>query len=91
MSESKATAALKAKVDALNAQVAALNARLSVAGQVYRDQKARIVELESVLAKRGVKAVNIAAQPEVTYYVTADGTRWEKTRVGNKASARPVH
>lgn len=84
MSESKA-------VLELEETIAALKARLSVASQVYRDQRTRIVELEAALNKRGVKAVHIGAQPEVTYYVTADGTRWEKTRVGNKASARPVH
>lgn len=55
MSESKA-------VLELEETIAALKARLSVASQVYRDQRTRIVELEAALNKRGVKAVHIGPQ-----------------------------
>ena len=73
---------------ASDARIAALEARLSVAAQVYRDQRATIRELEAKLATRGVIAhSDYVPTPIVTRFVKADGSVWEKTRVGNRASS----
>lgn len=75
-------------------RIAALEARLSVAKDVYMDQKARIAELEAALNTRGVKAAPAAPSakpaPVVTQYTDHCGRVWEKTRVGNRATARLV-
>ena len=81
---------------AAEAKIAALEARLVIARDVYREQKARIAELEAALNTRGAKTVAIkpqpkaAPQPVVTYFVRRDGTRCEKVRVGNRAVTREM-
>lgn len=65
----------------------ALEARLAVATEVYRNQRARIAELEALLNTRGVIATQHVIAPIVTRFVKADGSVWEKTRVGNRASS----
>ena len=82
MTKSKALIAAEAKI-------AALEARIAVAKTVYMDQKARIAELEAALNTRGVKAAPAPA-PVVTTYTDRCGRAWEKTRVGNRATARLV-
>ena len=81
MSKSKALIAAEAKI-------AALEARIAVATEVYRNQKARIAELEAALNTRGVKPTRAA--PTVTHYTDRAGRVWEKTRVGNQATSRLV-
>mgnify|MGYP000626772375 CR=1 FL=1 len=52
---------------------------------------ARIAELEAALNTRGVKpAVPAAPAPVVSRYTDRCGRVWEKTRVGNRATARLV-
>ena len=67
---------------------AALEARLVKATEVYREQRARIAELEAALAAKS--AAHHKAVPVVTRYTDAAGLVWEKTRIGNKATARLV-
>lgn len=81
MAKSKALIAAEAKI-------AALEARISVAAEVYRNQRARIAELEAALNTRGVKPT--CAAPTVTRYTDRAGRVWEKTRVGNQATSRLV-
>lgn len=81
MSKSEALIAAEAKI-------AALEARIAVATEVYRNQKARIAELEAALNTRGVKPT--CAAPTVTRYTDRTGRVWEKTRVGNQATSRLV-
>lgn len=69
-------------------QIAALEARLAIATEVFRNQRNTIRELEAKLATRGVIAA--AVVPVVTQYRDARGCLWEKTRVGNRATSRPV-
>ena len=87
MSKSKALIAAEAKV-------AALEARIAVAKTVYMSQKARIAELEAALNTRGVKAAPAAPSaepaPVISYYTDHYGRVWEKTRVGNRATSRPI-
>lgn len=73
---------------AANLKIAALEARLTLATQTWRDQRSRIVELEAQLNTRGVIAHNIA--PVITHFTKADGSVWEKTRIGNRASSHQV-
>ena len=81
----------QSQIDELLMKVAALEARLTIAGDVYRAQRARIGELEAAINTRGVKpAVSIAPQPVVTYFVRRDGVRCEKVRVGNRAVTREM-
>lgn len=80
MAKSKALIAAEAKI-------AALEARIAVAKTVYLNQKAHIAELEAALNTRGVKA---APAPVVTTYTDRCGHVWEKTRVGNRATAHLV-
>lgn len=82
MAKSKALIAAEAKI-------AALEARIAVAKTVYLNQKAHIAELEAALNTRGVKAAPASA-PMVTTYTDRCGRVWEKTRVGNRATARLV-
>lgn len=88
MAKSKALIAAEAKI-------AALEARIAVAKTVYLNQKAHIAELEAALNTRGVKdalapAPAPAPAPVVTTYTDRCGRVWEKTRVGNRATARLV-
>lgn len=69
-------------------RIAALEARIAVATEVYRNQKARIAELEAALNTRGAKAA--PTQPVVTTYTDRAGRVWEKTRVGSHATSRLV-
>lgn len=87
---SKAKAVTKAE---LESKVAALEARIVVATEVYRNQRARIEQLEAQLNARGAAKtipVTIKAQPVVTRWTRADGAVMEKTRVGNMATSRVV-
>lgn len=133
MSKSKALIAaeterdeLKLKLAELEQTNAALEARLCIARTVYRDQRAKIVDLESKLATRGCidttrlhvaddyRPENDNASPDeaahkhevaqyaalncgigyikttpkaiVTHFTKRDGTVWEKTRIGNRAT-----
>jgi uncharacterized coiled-coil protein SlyX len=70
---------------AADARIAALEARLAVAAQVFRDQRATIRDLQAKLATRGVIA------PITTRFVKADGSLWEKTRVGNHATSHQIN
>lgn len=92
MAKSKALIAAEAKI-------AALEARVAVATEVYRNQRARIAELEAALNTRGVKAAPAApvapahtAAPAavVSHYTDRCGRVWEKTRVGNRATSRLI-
>lgn len=84
MAKSKALIAAEAKI-------AALEARIEVAKTVYLNQKTRIAELEAAINTRGVKPAALdAAAPVVTHYTDRCGRVWEKTRVGNRATARLV-
>lgn len=82
MAKSKALIAAEAKI-------AALEARIAVAKTVYLNQKAHIAELEAALNTRGVKAAPAPA-PIVSHYTDRCGRVWEKTRVGNRATARLI-
>ena len=73
----------------LMGRIAALEARITVAKDVYLNQKARIAELEAALNTRGVKPAAPAA-PVVTHYTDRCGRVWEKTRVGSNATSRLV-
>lgn len=69
----------------------AAEARLSIARQVYINQRARIAELESLLATRGHIATPCAeAAPVVSRFTRRDGSVWEKTRLGNQTRSRCV-
>lgn len=70
MSKSKALIAAEQRI-------AALEARVAVAKEVYRNQRARIEELEAALNTRGVKPA-VSAEPTVTHWVRADGALMEK-------------
>lgn len=88
MAKSKALVAAEAKI-------AALEARIAVAKTVYLNQKDHIAELEAALNTRGVKPAVPAAPapapaPVVSRYTDRRGRVWEKTRVGNRATARLV-
>lgn len=88
MAKSKALVAAEAKI-------AALEARIAVAKTVYLNQKDHIAELEAALNTRGVKPAVPAAPapapaPIVSHYTDRCGRVWEKTRVGNRATARLV-
>ena len=76
---------------AADARIAALEARLSVAAQVYRDQRLAIRSLEAKLATRGVIATDHVLAPIVTRFTKADGSVWEKTRTGNRAASHQVN
>lgn len=77
-------------VKALEERIAALEARLSVAAQVYRDQRARINELESALNTRGVKSA-CAFERRVTEFTKRDGSHWVKEIVApGRAIIRPA-
>ena len=90
-------AQLAAQIAEMALKVAALEARLTVATEVYRNQRTRIAELEARVATPGVKASPApqatpvtVAQPVTTTYYDRAGNLWEKTRLGNKASSRIV-
>ena len=74
----------------------AAEARLVVAATVYHNQRARIAELEALLATRGVitTAIRTVAQPIVTPIVTQfqkrDGSVWQSTRVGNRTTYKEL-
>lgn len=70
--------------------VLALEARLEIAAQVYCAQRARIAELEAQLNTRGVIATPHTIAPIVTHFTKADGSVWEKVRIGNRATSRQV-
>jgi hypothetical protein len=73
---------------AAEAALVAANARIAVAAEVYRNQRARIAELEAALNTRGAKSTCVA--PTVSHYTDRAGRVWEKTRVGNHATSRIV-
>lgn len=91
MAKSKALIAAEAKI-------AALEARIAIATQVFKDQRATIRELEAKLATRGCVTVRKLAdrevapelRPIVTRYTKHDGSMWEKTRVGNRATIKEL-
>ena len=77
-------------VKALEAKIAALEARLEIARRVYRDQRARIGELESALNTRGTKSA-CAFERRATEFVKRDGSRWVKEVVApGRAVIRPA-
>lgn len=95
--KSQALIAAEARIAELEARNAALEARLSVAKDVYRNQRAQIAELEAQLNARGAqKVITVKAQPAVpptpviTRFVRRDGTVCERIRTGNRAVIRPV-
>lgn len=69
----------------LTTYVAALEARLTVATEVYKNQRALIATLEARLATPGVKPT---PTPIVTRFRDSDGDLWIKTRIGNRATSR---
>ena len=74
-------------------RIAALEARIAVATQVFKDQRATIRELEAKLNTRGVitaRAIDYIA-PITTRFTKADGSVWEKTRVGNRAVSHQIN
>lgn len=71
----------------LAAKVAALEARLTVAAEVYKNQRALIRTLEARLASPGIKPT---LTPIVTRFSDTKGNLWEKTRVGSKATSRII-
>jgi hypothetical protein len=85
----------------LEGKVTALEARLSVATEVWRNQRARIAELEALLATRGHIANTPApaaapakakAEHKVHRFTKRDGSVWERhSWTGNsRAVIRPV-
>lgn len=69
----------------------AAEARLSIARQVYINQRARIAELEALLATRGhIATPRAEAAPVVSRFTRRDGSVWEKTRLGNQTRSRCV-
>ena len=71
----------------LECMLVALEARIQVAAEVYRNQKARIAELEAQLAARGAQKVI----PAKTWtWSRRDGSVWESTRIGNRTISRRV-
>ena len=73
-------------------RIAALEARIVVATQVYKNQQARIAELEAKLATRGVIAPAPKAAPVTKTWHWTDryGVEWISTRTGNQTRSRPV-
>ena len=67
-----------------------LEQRLASAADHFRAQRARIAELEAALAAQAGahRTPPVASEPVVTYYTDRFGRRWEKTRVGNRATSR---
>lgn len=103
---SSALLAAQARITELEAQLAARDARLTVAKQVFRDQRAHIAELEAQLNTRGCiidrTRLHVATDPRpendhaapiapvVTRYTDRLGRTFERTRVGSKASIREI-
>ena len=73
--------------------VMALEARLAVAMTVYRGQKARITELEALLATRGhiASTACVEAQPVVTQFTKRDGSLWDSVRLGNQTRTHAIN
>lgn len=91
--KSQALIAAEARIAELEARNAALEARLDIAREVYRNQKARIGELEAQLNARGavkVIAVKPSVEPIVTRFVNRSGVVCERVRTGNRAVVREV-
>ena len=87
----KTLASLEARIAELEGRNAALEARLTLAREVYRDQKARIGELEAALNARGAqKVVREPAAPVITRFVRRDGVMCERVRTGNRAVIREL-
>lgn len=83
----------------LEGKVTALEARLVIAADVYRNQRARIAELEALLATRGhiantpaPKPVKAKGEHKVARFTKSDGSVWERhSWTGNsRAVIRPV-
>lgn len=75
----------------LAAKVAALEARLVLAANVYREQRARIAELEAQLARPDRAALTrTPAEPVRTTFTGRDGVQYERVRTGTRAVARPI-
>lgn len=71
--------------------VMALEARLDLAKVTYRAQKARIAELEALLATRGHIATKpVVAQPTVAQFTKRDGSVWESMRLGTQTRSRCI-
>jgi hypothetical protein len=74
-------------------KVAALEARIAIATTVYHAQRTTIRDLEAKLATRGCVApitTTHTIAPIITQFNKADGSVWEKTRLGNKATSRCI-
>lgn len=81
----------------LEVKVTALEARIVVATDVFKSQRARIAELEALLATRGCIATapaptKAAPTHKVTRFAKADGSIWERHQwAGNSRSViRPA-
>ena len=73
------TAQLARHVVALETKITALEAQLSAQRLLYKELRdSRPVERRK------------ENTPQVSYWTDARGQVWEKTRVGNRASSRPV-
>ena len=68
------------KLAAANARVAALEARITVATEVYRNQRARIAELDSQVAAGPIAATT-------WQYARRDGSVWQAARNGNRVTS----
>lgn len=78
--------------------IKALEARLTLATEVYKNQRAEIkdlkAEVEALKAQLdalGTRPIRQKAQPVVTQFTKADGSVWVKERVGNTARIYPAH
>ncbi len=76
------------KAPTLTVQIMHLTARLDAAEKQNAALTERISKLEA--AAHPVMVQRKTGQPVITYYVDRNGQRWEKTRIGNRASSRPA-
>lgn len=83
MATTKAT--LTARIAELEAALTDANTRLDKARVVYRELRD-----ENNVLRLVAKRVVTKAEPVVTYYTDHAGVRWEKTRIGNRASLKQV-
>ncbi len=83
---------LTARLDAAEKQNAALVDYNEEQDRYMNEQFARLMERISKLeaAAHPVMVQRKTEQPIITYYVDRNGQRWEKTRIGNRASSRPA-
>lgn len=78
-------ATLTARIAELEAALTDANTRLDRARVVYRELRD-----ENNVLRLVAKRVVTKAEPVVTYYTDRAGVRWEKTRIGNRASLKRV-